>query len=132
MITALEIIVAILLVGGGLFGLIGSWGLLRLPDPMQRLHAPTKASTLGVGSALIAAAVSIWLTSGDSSWREVLVALFLFVTAPLSAIMLAKTHLFRNVDRNTLPPAGNNSTWATFPPDTAMKSAAKAAGPVKT
>jgi multicomponent K+:H+ antiporter subunit G len=123
MIAALEIITAILLVGGGLFGLIGSWGLLRLTDPMQRLHAPTKASTLGVGSALIAAAVSIWLASGDSSWREVLVAVFIFVTAPLSAIMLAKTHLFKTIDRNTLPPPGNNSTWATFAADRPAKPA---------
>ncbi len=46
--TIAEIIIAVLLVGGGLFGLIGSWGLLRLKDPLQRLHAPTKSTTIGL------------------------------------------------------------------------------------
>lgn len=113
MTMVLELVAALLLVGGGIFGVIGSWGLLRLPDPMQRLHAPTKASTLGVGSALIAAAVSIGLTTGESSWREVLVAVFLFLTAPLSALMLAKTHLYRSIPRASLPPAANGADWAT-------------------
>ena len=37
----IDIALAALLILSGLFGLIGSWGLLRLRDPMQRLHAPT-------------------------------------------------------------------------------------------
>ena len=43
-----------LLVVGGVFGVVGGWGLVRLPDPMTRLHAPTKAATLGVGAVLVA------------------------------------------------------------------------------
>ena len=49
-----EIFIAFLLVVGGVFGVVGGWGLVRLPDPMTRLHAPTKAATLGVGAVLIA------------------------------------------------------------------------------
>ena len=49
-----EIAVTVFLVIAGLFGLVGSYGLVRLPDPMSRLHAPTKATTLGVGGVLIA------------------------------------------------------------------------------
>jgi multicomponent K+:H+ antiporter subunit G len=114
MTLVIELVLSALLVGGGIFGLIGSWGLIRLQDPMQRLHAPTKASTLGVGSALIAAAFSIWFATGESSFREVLVALFIFVTAPLSALMLAKAHLYRTVKRKTVPKTGTASLWATF------------------
>ena len=88
--TIAEIAVSVLLVGGGLFGLVGSWGLLRLQDPMQRLHAPTKASTIGVGTTLIASDLDLVLTTGHIAWEEVLVAVFLFVTAPLSALMIAR------------------------------------------
>ena len=50
-----ELLVAALIVLGGGFALVGSWGLLRLPSLMERLHGPTKASTLGVGCILLAA-----------------------------------------------------------------------------
>ena len=50
----LEGAIAALLVIGGLFVLVGAIGLARLPDFYTRLHAPTKASTLGVGGVLLA------------------------------------------------------------------------------
>ena len=46
----LELLIATLLVVSGIFGFVGSYGLLKLRDTMQRLHAPTKATTLGVGA----------------------------------------------------------------------------------
>ena len=52
-----DYLIAAVLVIGGVFGLIGSFGLLKLNDPMKRLHAPTKASTIGVGTALIASSI---------------------------------------------------------------------------
>ncbi len=116
--TALaEIAVAVLLVAGGLFGLIGSYGLLRLKDRMQRLHAPTKATTLGVGTALAAVAFHVWLAEGRFAFREILVAVFFFATAPLSALFLAKVHLFRDIPRDSLPPTGTGSDWAGLAPD---------------
>jgi multicomponent K+:H+ antiporter subunit G len=115
---AAEIAVAVLLVIGGLFAVVGSWGLLRLKDRMQRLHAPTKATTVGVGTALIALVLAIWLREGRFSGREVLVAVFFFATAPLSALFLAKAHLFLSVPRKEVPPAGPGKDWATFAPDT--------------
>ena len=48
-----EVLVSILLLAGALFTLIGSIGLVRLPDVLMRLHGPTKATTLGVGSTLL-------------------------------------------------------------------------------
>ncbi len=114
MTQVLEIVIAALLVLGGLFGLIGSYGLLRLRDPMQRLHAPTKATTVGVGTALVASAFSLVLVGGPVTWAEALVALFLLITAPMSALFLAKVNLHRHVDRATLPPTGTARDWATF------------------
>jgi multicomponent K+:H+ antiporter subunit G len=109
-----EYAIAALLILGGIFGLIGSFGLLKLRDAMQRLHAPTKASTLGVGAALIASALDLLLLGQGITWQEVLVALFIFLTAPLSALYLAKTHLLRTVDRKTLPDTGTGNPWATL------------------
>lgn len=44
-----ELIIALLIVLGAIFAFVGSLGLLKLPDLMTRLHAPTKATTLGLG-----------------------------------------------------------------------------------
>jgi multicomponent K+:H+ antiporter subunit G len=109
-----EYAAAVLLVLSGIFGLIGSFGLLKLRDPMQRLHAPTKATTIGVGAALLASALSLFAAGDQSSWQEVLVALFLFLTAPLSALFLAKTHIFRTIKRDELPDPGTDTPWATL------------------
>ena len=109
-----EYVIAALLVLGGIFGLIGSFGLLKLQDPMQRLHAPTKATTIGVGAALIASSLDLSLIGRGFTWQEVLVAVFLLLTAPLSALFLAKTHLLRTVDRSTLPETGHDAEWSTL------------------
>ncbi|OZA14948.1 MAG: Na+/H+ antiporter subunit G, partial [Rhodobacterales bacterium 17-64-5] len=71
---AVEILISALLIIGGSFGLIGSFGLLKLRDPMQRLHAPTKATTVGVGASLIAAAATMVWQTGTASWQGVMVA----------------------------------------------------------
>lgn len=107
-----EILIAALLIMGGVFGLIGSYGLLRLKDAVQRLHAPTKASTVGVGAALIAAALQSILLQGELSWHEILITMFIFLTAPLTALYLAKTLLHRHVDPADIPPAGKGKLWA--------------------
>jgi len=86
------LISAFILLGAG-FALIGSIGLVRLPDFFSRLHGPTKSTTLGVGSMLIASSLYFSTRSGDPSLHELLVALFLFMTAPVSAHLLAKAAL---------------------------------------
>ncbi|WP_431298551.1 Na+/H+ antiporter subunit G [Tabrizicola sp. BL-A-41-H6] len=113
MTLALEIIIAAFLVAGGIFGLIGSYGLLKLRDPMQRLHAPTKATTIGVGTALVASAFHLVLQGQGISWHELLITLFLLLTAPVSALFLAKTHLFRTIPKSDLPDPGTGTPWAT-------------------
>ncbi len=55
--TAVESLVAVLIVLGALFVLLGSIGLLRLPDLLNRLHGPTKATTMGVGALLLASTI---------------------------------------------------------------------------
>ncbi|MCZ8080551.1 MAG: monovalent cation/H(+) antiporter subunit G [Fuscovulum sp.] len=117
----LEIALSILLVVGGLFGLTGSYGLIRLKDRMQRLHAPTKASTVGLGTALLASMFHGLMIGTGFSWQEVLVMIFIFVTAPITANYLSKVHLqSRHYDGQT-PTTGVSRDWATF--DTAPQEA---------
>ena len=112
---AVEVLVSLMLVVGGLFGLVGSIGLLKLRGAMQRLHAPTKGTTVGVGAVLIASALDGWGATGSASWHEVLVMIFLFTTAPLTALFLAKAHVHAMTDRNSLPSPGTGADWANAP-----------------
>ena len=101
MTAALEILACALLLAGAAFALVGSWGLARLPDFFMRLHGPTKASTLGVGGILLAA--MLWQAmQGAPSLRELLITLFLFMTAPVSAHLMAKAALA--LDPQARPP----------------------------
>ena len=93
MTTMLELLLSALILLGAGFTLIGSLGLLRLRDFYSRLHAPTKATTLGVGSLLIASAVFFSHRDEGLSLHEVLVTLFLFITAPVGAHLMAKAAL---------------------------------------
>jgi multicomponent K+:H+ antiporter subunit G len=112
-----EIVIAVLLVIGGAFGLIGSFGLLKLRLPMQRLHAPTKATTIGVGTALIASALNHWILHATPSGQELLVTAFLLLSAPVSALFLAKAHLHLTVLRSEVPPTGTTMPWSTYSTD---------------
>ncbi|WP_310445970.1 Na+/H+ antiporter subunit G [Thiobacillus sp.] len=88
-----EILLSLLILAGAMFTFIGSLGLVRLRDFYTRLHGPTKATTLGVGCLLIASAVYFSVHEEGISLHEVLVSLFLFITAPVSAHLLAKAAL---------------------------------------
>jgi len=89
--------IAALLVIGGFFIFVGSFGLLKLPDFYTRLHAPTKATTLGIGAVLMASVVATAARDGSFSVHEIVISLFLFITAPVSANMLAKAALHKKV-----------------------------------
>ncbi|KAA2317269.1 Na+/H+ antiporter subunit G [Pseudooceanicola sediminis] len=107
-----EILVTAMIVIGALFTLIGSFGLLKLNLPMSRLHAPTKAGTLGVGGILLASMLYSF-ADGPGSLHELLIAAFLFVTAPVSAYFIAKVHIHRGQLGQDLPPPPEDSIWAT-------------------
>ncbi len=101
----LEYFLSFLIVGGAVLTFIGSLGLVRLRDFYTRLHGPTKATTLGVGCLLIASAVYFSTRGTGISLHEVLVTLFLFMTAPISAHLLAKAGLHLQLDSlSEVPP----------------------------
>lgn len=94
----LEGVISFFLLVGAAFALIGSIGLMRLPDFYLRLHGPAKATTLGVGGIIIGSVI-FFSTQGDGlSLHELLIALFLFITAPVSAHIVAKAALHLKLD----------------------------------
>ncbi|MDH4560716.1 Na+/H+ antiporter subunit G [Pseudomonas sp. BN411] len=92
-----EVLVSALLILGSSFVLIGAIGLYRLPDFFMRLHGPTKATTLGVGSVVIASLVFFSADADGLSLHELLISLFLFISAPVSAYMLAKAAVLQQL-----------------------------------
>lgn len=93
-----------LLVIGATFALIGSIGLARLSDFFKRLHGPSKATTLGVGCVLLASAL-VAAVVGKPSMHELLITVFLFLTAPVSAHLLVQLALKHAPGLRPAPPA---------------------------
>lgn len=119
----LEILVSLLIVLGSIFVLVGSLGLLKLPDLVARLHAPTKATTLGLGGMLLASMLFFFSSSGELSIHELLISLFLFITAPITAHFIAKAHLHKQQQlRDQLPTTASGAGWSTYDPPVAENS----------
>jgi multicomponent K+:H+ antiporter subunit G len=112
-----ELAVSGLIVVGAFFLLVASYAIAKLPDTMRRLHGPTQSATLGIGSLLIASMLHFWLAQGRLSFHELLITIFLFLTAPVTALMISKAHLLRDRERRReLPPTGRPVGWATLDP----------------
>lgn len=104
MTAMIEWAVAALILVASFFLLVGALGLARLPDFYMRLHAPTKASTLGVGGMLLASMLYAAL-NGRFGLAELLITLFVFVTAPVSANLMAQAALHLKLRSTAEPPA---------------------------
>tara|TARA_R100000353_G_scaffold46677_1_gene37290 strand:+ start:1067 stop:1399 length:333 start_codon:yes stop_codon:yes gene_type:complete len=95
----LEFFISVFIVTGAAFILVGSIGLARLSDFYQRLHGPTKATTLGVGGIIVGSLLFFSWRQQTVHLQEILVVVFLFITAPVSAHMLAKAAMHRDTPR---------------------------------
>ncbi|PSQ99690.1 MAG: Na+/H+ antiporter subunit G [Bacteroidetes bacterium QS_9_68_14] len=83
-----EIISALLLLGGAFFTLAASMGILRLPDFFLRVHAITKAGTLGVG--MIFLGVAVFFGELAVVTRALATVAFVLVTAPVSSHLIGR------------------------------------------
>ena len=122
-----DIAVASLICLGAFFLFVGSLGLAKLPDLMRRLHGPTKATTLGIGATLIASMLYFLMKGETLSIQELLITTFLFLTAPVTALMVAKAHLLLDKDEaKNLPPTGRDVGWSVYdaPPPSASSQGA--------
>ena len=91
----LEGLVALLILAGSFFALVSGIGLLRLPDLFTRMHAATKAGTLGVGLLMVALA----LDAGDLgvTTKSLAIIAFLLLTAPVAAHVIGRAAYFDGV-----------------------------------
>jgi multicomponent K+:H+ antiporter subunit G len=89
---------AILLIFGGLLALIGSIGLLRMRSFYARMHPPTMGATLGSGCVLVASMLVSSALLQRPVIHEVLITVFVLITAPVSAMTLMRAALSRTRD----------------------------------
>lgn len=85
---AFQALIGLLAVAGALFCVIAAIGVARLPDALTRMHASSKAGTLGCG--LILAAAALFFPTVDIAARVVAAILFLALTTPVSAHMIGR------------------------------------------
>lgn len=89
------IAVSALLLVGGLLTMIGCIGLLRLNNFFQRMHSPTLGTTLGTGSILIASMVYFSVLETRPVLNELLIAVFLTLTTPVTFVLLVRAARYR-------------------------------------
>ena len=107
--TLAEVLVVAMLAVGCFFTVLGAFALIKLPTFFQRIHGPTKSSTLGVGCILLASILHRAIHGSGLHPRELLITVFLFLTAPVSAHMMAKAALSLAEDDPPPPPPGATS-----------------------
>jgi multicomponent K+:H+ antiporter subunit G len=95
--TPLELVAAVLAFTGAFLFLAGAVGFLRLPDFYTRIHAPTKAASLGI-PLMAFASMLLHLGAGFDLWIEdALIMLFVFLANPVSTQMLVWAAVARNI-----------------------------------
>ncbi|HKL35554.1 MAG TPA: monovalent cation/H(+) antiporter subunit G [Salegentibacter sp.] len=90
-----SVIIVILVTLGTLFVLLSAIGLVRMPDTYMRISVNTKAATLGVGLILVGTAV--FFNDVSTTSRSLVIILFVFLTAPVSAHLIGRASYFMGV-----------------------------------
>ena len=90
-----DLLASSLLVLGAVLTLIGSAGLLRLPDLFARMHGPTMGNTLGLGCVLLASILIASVSADRLVFQEILITLFAVGTAPVTAMLLMRAGIYR-------------------------------------
>lgn len=103
--TLVDILLVLTLAAGCFFILLGAFSLVKLSSFFRRIHGPTKASVLGVGCILIVSIVYHMLHGAGFHPRELLITLFVFLTAPVSAILMSQAALSRMDSDKPLDPS---------------------------
>lgn len=90
------IVTAVLIVFGATLTLLGAIGLLRFENFYRRVHAPTLGTTLGAGSILIGSMVCFSVLQSRPVVHEILIAVFLTVTTPVTLMFLVRAAYARD------------------------------------
>jgi multicomponent K+:H+ antiporter subunit G len=97
--TWAALLAAVLLILGGLITVIGSLGLLRLGTFIQRMHGPSMGNTLGTGCVLIASILVSTALANRPVVHEILITVFIVITAPMTAMLLMRAAVHRSNER---------------------------------
>ena len=90
------IIVAIIVLAGAGITLIGSLGLLRLSNFYERVHAPTLGTTLGMLLIVCGSMICFSVLQTRLLVHEILIALFVTLTTPVTLMLLGRAALYRD------------------------------------
>lgn len=90
------IIVGLLVFGGAAITLLGAIGLLRLKTFYERVHAPTLGATSGMAAILVASALCFSVLQSRPVIHEILIALFITLTTPVTLMLLARASIYRD------------------------------------
>lgn len=91
----IEDISLVLMLVGAIFIFLAALGVLRFPDLFTRMHANTKSATLGIGFLMVG--LALYFGDITVSTRALVVVVFLFITAPIGAHLLARAAYFSKV-----------------------------------
>lgn len=90
------ILVGLLVIIGAGITFVGALGLVRLGNFYERIHPPTLGTTLGTGCVLLASMLCFSVLQSRPMVHEVLIALFLTLTTPVTLMLLARAALYRD------------------------------------
>ena len=90
------IAVAVFLLAGAVLVLVGTIGLVRLGSFYQRVHAPTLGTTLGMFLILTSSIIYFSVARGQLVLHELLIAIFLTLTTPISLMLVVRAALYRD------------------------------------
>lgn len=107
----------LVLVGAGLT-LTGSLGLLRFKSFYERVHAPTLGTTLGAGAILIASAIYFSVSQTRLVLHEVLIAVFMTITTPVTLMLLVRAALHRDRSEDSGEDTGDRRSRTVDDPGT--------------
>ncbi|HIV74066.1 MAG TPA: monovalent cation/H(+) antiporter subunit G [Candidatus Pseudogracilibacillus intestinigallinarum] len=93
----MNIIIIILMLSGTFFIFSSALGIIRFPDVFTRLHAATKAPTLGIMSILLATFLFLYGSHQIVSGKLLLAILFIFLSSPVGGHMLSRAAHKANV-----------------------------------
>jgi len=89
--------VMLFLIMGSLVTLIGALGLYRLPHFYQRIHGPAITITLGTGCFLLASMIFFTGLAQRPIVHELLITVFVLLTAPVSAMLIMRAAVYRDL-----------------------------------
>jgi len=96
MTTPRTLLTVALIAVGAFFLLVGTVGLLRLPDVYNRMHATSKATTLGASGILLAGFVHFG--PQGAGLVSLVGIVFLFLTAPTGSHLISRSAQRMGVD----------------------------------